>query len=36
LLDVFGFEVVEADFVDEGIEGGRFESEDGFEVEALR
>jgi hypothetical protein len=35
LLDVFGFEVVEADFVDEGVEGGGFDSNDGFEVEAL-
>jgi hypothetical protein len=35
LLDVFGFEVVEADFVYEGVECGRFDSEDGFEVESL-
>lgn len=30
-LDVVGFEVVEADFVDEGVEGGGGEGEDGFE-----
>jgi hypothetical protein len=27
---------VEADFVDKGVECGRLEREDGFEVEALR
>jgi hypothetical protein len=36
LLDVLCLKVVEADFVYEGVEGGRFEREDGFEVEALR
>jgi hypothetical protein len=36
LLDIFSFEVVEADFVDKGVEGGRFDSEDGFKIEALR
>ena len=35
LLDVFGFEVVEADFVDQGIQLRGVDGEDGFEVEAL-
>jgi hypothetical protein len=35
LLDVFCFEVVKADLVNEGIERWRFESEDRFEVEPL-
>jgi hypothetical protein len=35
LLDVFCFEVVEADFVYEGVQSGGFEGDDGFEIEAL-
>jgi hypothetical protein len=35
LLDVFRFKVVEADFVDKGIKGRRFKSEDRFKVETL-
>jgi hypothetical protein len=35
LLDVFGFQVVEADFVDQSVQLGRLDGEDGFKVEAL-
>jgi hypothetical protein len=35
LLDVFGFEVVETDFVDEAVEFGGFEGKDGFKIKAL-
>lgn len=34
-LDVFGFEVVEADFVDVGVQRRGVDGEDGFEAEAL-
>ena len=36
LLDVFGFEVVKANFVDEAVQSGGIEREDRFEIEALR
>jgi hypothetical protein len=36
LLNVLCFEVVEADFVDEGIESGGFKSENRLKIEALQ
>jgi hypothetical protein len=35
LLDVFGLEIVETDLVDEGVQGGAFDGQHGFEIEAL-
>lgn len=35
LLDVFSFEVVESDFVDEAVELGGLDGENGLEIEAL-
>ena len=35
LLDVFRLPVVESDLVDEGVQCGRLECQDGFKIEAL-